>query len=125
MTSHLYHAVWEGFGWWPEPRWDGPMLELPGRRHIVFSGPPADLREWPGLEEAGSTEQSASLLWPSDRSWVVATEIDWDFTLLVSSASLASVVQADPRLEAVPISLEDDLSWFGDHVNPCPDWLEE
>lgn len=130
VLSHLpsggqvYRAVWEGFGWWSEPRWDGPMLELPGRRHIVFSGPPGDLRQWPGQEALGSGEQSASLMWPTDRGWVLATEIDWDFTLLVSSAAVATRVQADSRLEAFAIGLEDDLSWFGDHVNPRPGWLE-
>lgn len=62
-------------------------------------------------------------MWPDDRSWVLATEIDWDFTLLVSSASVASAVQADSRLEVFAIAPEDDLSWFGDKVNPSPDWL--
>ena len=30
---------------------------------------------------------------------------------------------ADDRLEVFEVGYDDDLSWFGDTVNPRPEWL--
>jgi hypothetical protein len=69
--------------------------------------------------------QSANLVWPPDRSWCVAAEIDWDSTLVAGTAATCAAILADPRLEAFEVDYGDDLSWFGDTVNPRPDWLPD
>jgi len=57
------------------------------------------------------------MLWPTDRSWVLATEIDWDFTIVAGRRDLIDGVLDDSRFEAFAIAENDDLTWSGDAVN--------
>ncbi|MCM3884196.1 hypothetical protein [Frankia sp. R82] len=43
----------------------------------------------------------ASLWWPRDRSWLVATEIDGYLTYLGASHTAIDTILADPALDAV------------------------
>lgn len=100
----------------------GPVFEWPGRSfHLMtasvrlFADPAwldaADLETWPG---AGHTPQ---MLWPEDRAWVLATEIDWDATIVAGSRDLVERIVADDRFEAFEVGVDDDLSWAGDVVD--------
>ncbi|MBF4581464.1 hypothetical protein ITJ54_02140 [Curtobacterium sp. VKM Ac-2865] len=59
----------------------------------------------------------ASLIWPEDHAWVVASEEDWDSTIVAGSRTLVDDVLADDRFEAFEVHEGDDLSWDGDLVN--------
>ena len=61
--------------------------------------------------------QSPSLLWPVDRSWCLATEIDFDSTLIGGPRELIDALLQQPDLEAWPVTATDDLSVDGDLVN--------
>ncbi|OJV81174.1 MAG: hypothetical protein BGO37_17060 [Cellulomonas sp. 73-92] len=102
----------------------GPMLELPGRHHMLFAG---------SLDDVGALAEGAaradvrpfrpgtrtpSLLWPDDRSWCVATEVDLDSTLVGGPRRLIDTVLADETLEALEVSESDSLMVDGDQVNP-------
>lgn len=43
----------------------------------------------------------AGIWWPADRSWVVATEIDYEWTFVAGSDALVEAVLAHPDLEAL------------------------
>ena len=60
---------------------------------------------------------SVSLFWPADRSWCVATEIDYDSTLVGGSGRLVSDLLATSDLEAWPIAPDDSLQFGADRVN--------
>lgn len=139
-------ALWDGFGWvggqgaglygssestqlppaYPSEVLDGPRLQLPGREYLLFTGPlraaqqlghrtPHDLCEqWPWEWLA---RQSPNLLWPRDRTWCLATEIDFDSTLVGGPADLVDALVTSPVLEAYPITPHSDLSIDGDRVN--------
>ncbi|MGI9588055.1 MAG: hypothetical protein ACR2MR_07590 [Dietzia maris] len=103
----------------------GPHLEWPGREMILFATSCDELSDPSWAEGAGLGLQpgfppsiSPQLLWPADRSWVVASEIDWDSTIVAGSRSLVDAVLADERLEAFEVDADADLSWEGDLVNP-------
>jgi hypothetical protein len=108
---------------------EGPRLELPNRAHVLFRGDLAELRspEWElavpwrdRIKEGFGFEpsaQSPSIVWPDDRSWVMVTEVDYDSTIVGGSAELIRAICADPRLEAIPITADTDLTWDGDEVN--------
>ena len=122
-SSDVFHAVWDGFGAWEAPaRGEPDQLSLPHRTYRVFTAPKEPVTAWPGFSP--HWPQSANLIWPADHSWCIATEIDWDFTLIACAEEVAAALLADPRLEAFAVAAEDDLSWLGDTVNPRPAWLE-
>lgn len=95
---------------------DGATLDLPGRRHLVFSGAldPALFADRPG---SVFWPQSPSLSWPVGHSWCVATEIDFDSTLVAGPVSLIDAVLAQPELEAWPVTADDRLTVDADTIN--------
>ncbi|MCT9819495.1 hypothetical protein N3K63_04255 [Microbacterium sp. W1N] len=108
---------------------EGPRLALPERNHVLFRGGVAELvdpawelrmpwRDRPSEAQGfPPSAQSPSLVWPADRAWVWVSEVDWDSTVVGGSAELIRAVCADPRLEALPLGPDADLSWDGDGVN--------
>jgi hypothetical protein len=140
-----YHALWEGWGWlhsggWafltsaddppspassgPEPSGlaaevlNGPRLELPHRRYVLFRGPlHAALRLGHQVTVNWFDPQSPSLLWPADRSWCLATEVDFDSTLIGGSPELIDAILKDARLDAWRVQPIGDLTIHGDHIN--------
>ena len=63
-----------------------------------------------------SREQLVNLLWPDDRSWFVASEIDFDSTLVGCSAETARRILGS-GLEAAIVLPDADLSSTGDQIN--------
>ena len=138
-------ALWEGFGWvdgrgaallgeagtlapaFPAHVLAGPRLGLPGRDYLLFTGAlrdaasmgrrtPDEVRgAWPS---GWLWRQSPNLLWPDDRSWCLATEVDLDSTLVAGPAPLVDALVASKALEAHRVPPEGDLSTTGDHLNP-------
>ena len=70
-----------------------------------------------GVDIGFRTDESPQLLWPEDHAWVLATEIDWDSTIVAGSPALIHAIVTDGRFEAFPVDEESDLSWDGDTVN--------
>jgi hypothetical protein len=101
----------------------GPWLQWPGREFLLFDTSLAELSDpnWMRGAGLGATNDDdgvmPQLLWPADQSWVVASEIDWDSTIVAGSRGLIDAVLADPALEAFEVDEDADLSWDGDIVN--------
>ncbi len=120
--GEVIHAVWIGWGYWNErPDESTLMPGWGGRDYVLFSASKEPHMTWPGMDPFW--RQSASLIWPPDRSWCVATEIDWDSTLVAGSDLLIDAVLTEPDLEALEVDYHDDLSQAGDVVNPRPTWV--
>lgn len=108
---------------------EGPRLELPGRAYVLFRGGVTELAdpEWMlrvpwgdrVAEEHGFTPsaQSPSLLWPSDRAWVLVSEIDYDSTIVGGGDELVRELCDDRRLEALPVREGTLLTDSSDEVN--------
>lgn len=100
-------------GPYPPEVLDGPTLELPHREYFTFASTHATVHgpcrydQWAEGDREGW--QSPQLLWPLDRAWCVATEIDYDSTLVGGSAALIGRILADPRLEAFPVDPDDSI----------------
>jgi hypothetical protein len=120
--TDVIHAVWGGFGSWVERSDERTLMPgWGGREYLLFDASKEPHTHWPGMDALWS--QSANLIWPPDHSWCIATEIDWDSTLVAGPDSVADGILGDARLEAFEVAYEDDLSWYGDSVNPRPKWL--
>lgn len=61
--------------------------------------------------------QSPNLWWSDDRAWVVATEIDFDSTLVAGSDALIDQITLAPEIEAFRIAADDSLHDDADTVN--------
>ena len=136
-----FFALWEGWGWVRGGRAfvrftadDGPgepvpsaftaaevaapRLHLPYRDYLVLRGPLSAMTEL--VQYAGPetwVTQSPSLFWPVDRSWCVATEIDFDSTLVGGSDAAIADVLAHPVLEAWALGGHESLMPFADEIN--------
>ena len=128
----VFHACWNGWGGMPgwvsesgpverlSPNFSGrvddrPLLELPGRQYLVFTGT-LDPENFAPDRDFFSF-QSPSLSWPADQTWCVATEIDFDSTVVAGSVELIAAVLAHPDLEAWPVGPRDSLQFDGDLIN--------
>jgi hypothetical protein len=74
---------------------------------------------WPGwgLCLAFRTDEPPLLPWPDDHTWVLATEIDWDSTIVAGPRERVDAILTDGRFEACPVDADPDLSWNGDTIN--------
>jgi hypothetical protein len=66
-----------------------------------------DLGHWPSQD--WFVPQSPSLIWPTDNSWCVATEVDYNLTLIAGDRHLIDAVLGAEDLEATPIEPGDCL----------------
>ena len=135
-------ALWEGYGWvqggsavsvlsagptiatveHPPPAFGpevmaAPRLELPGRAYLLFRGSLGAVLPFFTVGELGFWGQTPNLLWPADRTWCVATEIDLDSTVVGGSRGLVDAVLAHPDVEAFEVLQDDTLAFDGDTVN--------
>lgn len=70
-----------------------PRLELPhGRDHIVVTGPLSAVEQL-------TWNFAPSLIWPADHTWLVATEVDFDSTLVGGSTALVDAIVESRGLE--------------------------
>lgn len=51
-----------------------------------------------------------NLIWPADRSWLVASEVDFDSTLVGGNAELIDTIVESPKLEAWQVEPTDSLA---------------
>ncbi|MGO1167189.1 MAG: hypothetical protein ACTMHL_11285 [Janibacter sp.] len=103
---------------------EGPFLEWSERDFVLFATSLAELARttWPERSGLGilpgRAPLSPQMIWPGDHAWVVASEIDWDSTIVAGSRALVDAVLADDRFEAFEVGEDADLTYEGDLINP-------
>jgi len=115
-SSRCWFAIWDGWGCLGRPVL--PKFELPGRAYFLAEGDLDDVTQT--ACEGNFVFQSASLWWPDDRAWLVATEVDLDSTYVGGAAAVIDAVLADPALEAVRVEVTDGITAASDTLNPAP-----
>lgn len=103
----------------------GPRFELhasAGRSYVLFEAGANHFADtaWPARApwvDDVMWAQSPSILWPDDHAWVLATEIDFDSTLVAGTRALVRELVETPSLEVLPIRTDADLTWDGDVLN--------
>jgi hypothetical protein len=99
--EEVYFCLWEGFGleetdvWWDRPM----RVRTPDRAYHLLIGPLAAAPLLPTPVEW----RCASLWWPADLAWLVATEIDGYLTYVGGSHAAIDAVLAAPALDAVAV----------------------
>ncbi len=124
---------------------DAPLLRHPYRDFAILLGPLAAAGEIeientegttaliavgegtgseapPDFEpEHGGWGQAPNLIWPQDRAWFVATEFDFDSTLVGGSRELIDAILSSSELEAWEVDPDVSLQEDADKINPVPD----
>lgn len=95
-----YAAVWEGWGG-SEPAPEAPRVGVPQRTMLLFTGPVDMLRDAPALAWYGAVQgvlQEPHLVWPADRAWCLACEVDEEveFSVGCSEEAFRGLVAALP-----------------------------
>jgi hypothetical protein len=97
---------------------EGPRLHLPDRDYLVLIGSLSGaLRIGWWIGDRSFRHQSPNLFWPADRAWCVASEIDFDSTLVGGSVELVEAIIRHPMLDAWAIEPQDSLAADADKVN--------
>lgn len=120
-----WFCVWDGFGGL-DTQGVTARVRLPQREYLLRRGPvetaldPTPRRQGPGysvftftpigapeapLPDIFWEDQSPNLWWPADRAWIVATEIDHDYSYIGGTSALIRTILDHPALEALPIEL--------------------
>lgn len=95
-----------------------PRVHLPARDHLLFRGPLAAMDAFVHYDGPGTPfTQSPALFWPADLAWCVATEIDFDSTLVAGSAAAVEAVLAAPGVESLRLNGTESLRHDADTVN--------
>jgi hypothetical protein len=112
--GRCFFAIWDGWGV-PEPatlRGRTAHFRLWDRGYYLMKG---DIR-------AALSPHHASIWWPEDRAWCVATEVDMMWTYVGGSEGCIGEILAAPRLEAWRASPDDRADVNGDDVNVPRSW---
>ena len=87
-----YAAIWEGWTSGASPP-AAPRVEIPNRAMLLFTGPVEALRDAPAVAWYGSAAgiyQDPHLVWPEDRAWCLACEVDEEIEFTVGCSGEAS-----------------------------------
>ena len=98
-------------------------FQLPQRRMHMLCGPLAAIDDFyqPYAGSLGlGLRNPPSLWWPADQSWCVGTDIDLMTTYVGASRLGIDALLADDRLEVLPVSEDQGVTWEADTTNPLP-----
>lgn len=120
-----HHDPAPGTGVLPPEVAAGPRFELhgdTGRSYVLFEAGAHDFADptWPVRApwvDEPVWAHSPSILWPDDHAWVLATEIDFDSTLVAGTTALVRELVRTPGLEVLSLRTDADLTWDGDALN--------
>ena len=137
--DHCFFCLWEGWAWidrgpytrgsCAEPiqpvfsaeELSRPRVRHPDRDYLLLEGPLTavlQLGDNPGTSMFDP--QSPNLFWPNDGAWCVASEIDFDSTLIGGTTDLVDAIVDDPTFDAWPVQPGDSLAADADLINHVP-----
>ncbi len=108
-----YFSVWESGVTRPSamPR-DHARIDVPWRDSFLIEGPLPELGAW--YEDLRlNTYDHPSFIWPADRTWCIAADVDPHWAGVGASASAISHLLAVPGLDCVPADPAAPVARYG------------
>jgi hypothetical protein len=139
-AERCFFCLWDGWAWVtrgayalrssPDPilptfsaeELSRPRVRHPDRDYLLLEGPltaALHLGDDVGAFRFGDP-QSPNLFWPEDHAWCVASEIDYDSTLIGDTTELVHAIINDPTFDAWPVQPDDSLAADADLINQVP-----
>ena len=84
-------------------------FKLPNREYLLMRGPLSEATKIGWVFSESFHPQSPNLLWPSDQSWILVTEIDFNVTLIGGSESLVTAILNTGSLTAERFKVIDTI----------------
>lgn len=114
-ADNTYVAVWKGWGYWPLDRHPDATqasdFSTGDREYQLLGGPLTDALDWRSLGLEGEWGGAVPhLIWPYDREWFVAADVDPDWIGVGGSTTLIDELVADARLD-VAVTTYDATHW--------------
>jgi hypothetical protein len=95
-------------------------LHLPDRDYVMLAGPLRSALRIGHFAAESFRPHSPNLFWPADRTWCVASEIDFDSTLVGGPVQLIDAILHTTELDAWPVRADDSLAYDADEINAEP-----
>ena len=95
------------------PTLEGPRIDAPSREYFLASGSLDDLSDF----HAQVGRQSPNVWWPADRSWIVATEIDFCWTYVAGDRAAIDDVLRNRDFEALESQTNHGITFNSDIIN--------
>ena len=93
----------------PEGIMKSERFKLPNREYLLMRGPLSEARKIGWIFSESFQSQSPNLLWPRDRGWILAAEIDFNVTLIGGSESLVAAILNTGSLTAERFKVTDTI----------------
>jgi len=110
-------CFWEGFAGIREFLPSVPRVQVPHRSYVLVHATVKRVGDGPLLVGPPLRDLGPNLWWPDDRSWCVASEIDFRWTYVGGSAECIQAVLRHERLEALPANPAQRADLLGDSIN--------
>ncbi len=120
-SNPCWFGIWDGWGFLSETQRKAPSISTRDRSWLLFRAPLAAMEQSFFPDCTG--HYPANLVWPEDRSWCVATEIDLEATYIGGSEEFIAAVLEEPALESERVSVDDPLAMLRDLLQPVVDKL--
>jgi hypothetical protein len=111
-----WFAFWAGWADLDSAIRKHPTFQLPHRAYHLARGKITSATTSEGA--VGGAHLAASLWWPDDHAWCVATDIDLDSTYIGGSESCIEELLSNPALEAAPVTSSTGITADSDKLNP-------
>jgi hypothetical protein len=95
-----------------------PRVQLPHRDYLLLVGSLAtalQIGSWPAAD--WFIPQSPNLFWPADQAWCVASEIDFDSTLVGGTPQLIDAILQARTFDSWAVQPDDSLAADADRIN--------
>jgi hypothetical protein len=92
----------------------GPRVLIAHRSYLLFRGQLRDAGQWGAADMAPGRPRpinSPNLIWPHDRAWFVASEIDLPWTGVAGSSALVDELLTDAVLDVEPVGFDAEVPY--------------
>ncbi|MCY4095052.1 MAG: hypothetical protein OXG05_07990 [Gammaproteobacteria bacterium] len=121
--TNCWFGIWDGFSIKSIEERNAPMFHTPNRSWYVFQGPLQSIAK--SFNDSALFHQPANFIWPDDRSWCLASDIDSEATYLGGSEKLIALVLANKRLDAISVVPSDRPLWLANLLQPVVEKLAD
>ena len=114
--ENCWFGIWNGFQFRSIEESRAPLFDAPNRSWRLYQGSLRSIDK--SFDDSDLFHHPANFVWPNDRSWCLATEIDLEASYLGGSSKLISAVLEQSELDVIPVEPRDRPVWLANLLQP-------